>query len=890
MRAIDKFILHVAHNLFPLNEYSAGEISRLMTQFREEANDLNIQITDDQLKAYINRFDTLKNSPKVQEKDLRKYTLSKLIKLVTSSAGAESADDDEDQTPDVVYQDGGITIWNGSKEGNCITYGRGEKWCITRGSFGNYRYSADRGYPVFYLAKNSNISDSDKLSFVAIQVRDTPDENKRYVYTNRSNTPYESSTMSFSTLLSEVPWLNEIPNIKGVLKYIPLSNTEKVNQLYKNEAISIREWIKMPFTTKKQYLVVRKDNDRLFSDVDKKEFVEKYLPQYPQIAEFIAITPGIINNTFLLANLDKFSNQDRRSITANIQQPIDLNYLSTEKFPFDAKKLLTILKKWKLKSDERLYVTKDGEAIVKLKFGDTVSIGVYTAEDDYPNIKLNQRTSKYLLDYPELDKIPFSVMIKLATDGVIDKSLLNTVIEKAKTDENSAIVVKEINGKEIVIDSNSFASYKIEDGKITKIPFNDEDVQAVFAAEKDNTSFQQGAIDTIKTSAINRGNLPATLDKEAFISIINATPYNKRIYSAESQQHVILIPDGQSEYSIFSKDINPYSNMFVTKIDFGRNGDWRDLNYSNTMDEGAFKAYFNWMRNENKVYDSETVIRIWRNTYGNTQSKRNWFKAQPPFSPTDQYTSAVSTDGTCYLVNKQNSRESLKLSDSGKLVKANIPAAVARQLTSITPDEATPVVAAAATPVANAAAPAAGRRGRPAGIANAPNAPRTMFPTVAAAAGATINVAEVMDEAGLAGAFDGLPRADRNRLNVTDGVRIAPAGDRGVARRNNQLGAAGNVGRVIGVGASKIYLIRLTNQQIIASINIQPGNRNYVLLPNGTALTLNSPAELVQVLRQRNLIAEVRNYIVREYLAQNPRHLDEVRGLIQQHVNETKRK
>jgi uncharacterized protein with HEPN domain len=41
-------------------------------------------------------------------------------------------------------------------------------------------------------------------------------------------------------------------------------------------------------------------------------------------------------------------------------------------------------------------------------------------------------------------------------------------------------------------------------------------------------------------------------------------------------------------------------------------------------------------------------------------------------------------------------------------------------------------------------------------------------------------------------------------------------------------------------------------------------------------------------LRQRNL-AEVRNYLVREYIANNPHHLDEVRGLIQQHVNETKK-
>jgi len=85
MRAIDKFILHTVHNLFPLNEYSEGELKKLMAQFRQEADDLDIQISDDQLKAYIERFDSLKNSPKVTEKDLRKYNLSKLIKLVTST-------------------------------------------------------------------------------------------------------------------------------------------------------------------------------------------------------------------------------------------------------------------------------------------------------------------------------------------------------------------------------------------------------------------------------------------------------------------------------------------------------------------------------------------------------------------------------------------------------------------------------------------------------------------------------------------------------------------------------------------------------------------------------------------------------------------------------------
>jgi hypothetical protein len=199
MRPIHKFILHVVHNWKnELNEaYSEGAVKKFIEKFREEADDLNIQITDEQLKAYIQRFDVLKNSPKITEKDLNKWSIGQLIRLVTTSKGAEI--EEEDDTPDVVYSDNGITIWNGSKEGNCITYGQGEKWCITRGSYGNYRYNAGRGYPTFYLAKNTNLSDSDKLSFVAIQVRDA-DEDERYVYTNRQNSPHESNSMSFSEL------------------------------------------------------------------------------------------------------------------------------------------------------------------------------------------------------------------------------------------------------------------------------------------------------------------------------------------------------------------------------------------------------------------------------------------------------------------------------------------------------------------------------------------------------------------------------------------------------------------------------------------------------------------------------------------------------------------
>jgi hypothetical protein len=105
------------------------------------------------------------------------------------------------------------------------------------------------------------------------------------------------------------------------------------------------------------------------------------------------------------------------------------------------------------------------------------------------------------------------------------------------------------------------------------------------------------------------------------------------------------------------------------------------------------------------------------------------------------------------------------------------------------------------------------------------------------------------------------------------------------------LGNRGNVGRVIAIGNSKIYFIRLANGRIIASINVQPGNSNYLLLPNengNVALPLNSPTELVPMLQNRGL-AEARNYIIRDYIHNHPEHLDEVRELLRQHINETKK-
>jgi hypothetical protein len=894
MRPIDKFILHVVHNLVPLNEYNEGILNRLMNHYKEEADDLNIEINDEQLKKYIERFDTLKPSIIAKggtelfkqvggEKKIEVIVpLSQLIKIVTSSKGVEAVES-ADITPDVVYhnEDDTIIVYNGSKEDNCIRYGRGERWCITKGSYGNYRYNESKSFPTFYLAQNDNLSSDNSLSFVAIQVRNpqTTSENERYVYTNRKNSPYESRPMSFNQLEREIPWLREIPNVREVLKYIPLSTGEKITQQYKNTPIGIREWVKLPFNVKQQYLVVR-TNRTLFNDISNDDFVSKYLSKFPQLAEFVATNYGVIESELLLKNLESFSNKDRKSIIANMRDKVDLSYLKKETLPFDVKKLLVTLDKWNLKDNERIYTTQDGNAIVKLTLDDNITAGIYTAEDDYPSIKLNKRTSKYITEYPELDKIPFNSLIKLVSNEVIDQTLLDQVLEKAKTDPNSAIIVKDTDSGQIIVDSNSFASYKIENGKISQIPFDSEEVQSIFNDQEDNESFQQNILNLFDA----REDIPSEIDRVGLTSILNSTPYTRRIITPDYlNRPVVILTTSNENPIIFTAAAGPNvsgDNIFSDKISYGRRNDWRDASSNERFTPEMVDAYFAYLRGTNLAFSDQGLINA-LSAYGMSTDIKKFILTNPnlPLQDTNIYRPA-EYDDTAYLVNTQNPADSKKISNnSGKLIKANITANAARRLLRAQqPEPEAPaaepgaeVEPAVAQLQALAAQGGERRRGRPAGVPNAPREPRERQR-------GNVSVPEAFDERGLFAGFRTLPRNDQRRLNVDDAVALNRIGDRGASARDNLLAGQGRVTNVVSVGPSKIYFIRLNNDTRIASINIQPGNRNYVITGD-RSYSLNSPRELVSFLQQRNILEALRTSLVKLHLQENPHMIEEMKNL-----------
>jgi len=828
---IHKFITHVVNNLFPLNErrYTTEEIALFKNKFKIEADDLNIDINDTQLDKYIEAFDALyKDKQSPEKRNLRYWSLNDLIRLVSSSKGADVKD--KEVGPDVLYSENGITVYSGETEELCQRHRFDVKWCITNSAFLRYRLSGVS----FYLIKNNTDEwkDDEKLAFVAIQVRNTTNEKEKYIWTPKDNDPNESPKMGWSKLTSDIPWLTQIPNIKNILEYIPFNSTEQVKKFKDNE-ITIREWSNLPFEIKKQYLVIRKELKILFEDITIDEFVSKYLPKYPLISTFIAKNAGIIESKILFKNLDKFSDDDRESIIRNSRELFKTDELSKDFLPFDVKLLLTKLKKWNLSSDERIYITKNNEVIVKLKFtpgSDNVQMGVFTAEDSYSNVKLNTRTSKYLLDYPEIDKIPFNTLIKLTNDEAIDKSFIEKVIVKAEEDPNSAIAIKDVEDGKILLDSNTFTSYKIKDGKISSIPFNDEEVQKVLSTETENTGFQESAVNIV----FQQTDISPSIDKNAFLNILKNTPYDKRTKDGS----VILIDDNpESTNSIFAM---PTEIPFRIKTGFSYGRDTWNQYFSRNQDLNmdTIKPYFNYLRSKNVGFNDETLIRWLDSSY--TGLAKKIISLNPPMEPNSIYYPAVIGD-KYVLINKSNPAASKAIGKNNTFVRANVPPSVAREITGVGAEQ---------TP-------------------RAPRTPRPTTPQAAVAPNTTVNAA--LDFNRLTAGFNSLPTSIKSRIGGGD---IVPYN-----RRNASVDAIGRVRTFIQNGQSKFYIIRLNSGTIIGFATMQPDARHYIVTAT-RVYQVPRVGQLASVLQQRN-ISEGTKTALRLHAAAYPEEANEIKKILQ---------
>ena len=313
---------------------------------------------------------------------------------------------------------------------------------------------------------------------------------------------------------------------------------------------------------------------------------------------------------------------------------------------------------------------------------------------------------------------------------------------------------------------------------------------------------------------------------------------------------------------------------------YNNNGETR-AGYGYFNDEVA-SSYFDYLRQQNKSFNNLDLRRFLDNKNNNIEYKKAFVRNNPPVNEDNIFKVAIS-DGEIFLIDTVTPGDSFVVSSARNNLKGvNLSASKARQILG----QAAPAALIAAADTEDQTR----RRGRPAGQTNAPR-PEQPAAAADAGGGGDIDVAARMGEVGLGTAFMRLPTSDRRRLMVTDGVRVNPNNHNGSTRRNNTLAGAGRVGQTIKIGNSFIYIIRLTNQQIVAFINVQPVNNSYLLTGNdngNVVVPLSSPTLWLRALQQRNL-AEVHQYIVNEYLGTYPEHLSEFKQLLRQHINEKKK-
>jgi hypothetical protein len=844
MSNIHKLIEHLVNNWSNnLSEALAPRVKQqLMDKFKQEADDFDIKIDDKQLSDYIDYFDArLKNNPKVTEKDLAKYPLKTLIKLVSAYKGSSKEEDDEDTSniPDVVYNENGLIIYSGHNEENCLKFGKGEQWCITKGSFGNYRYDSNRKNPTFYLVKDTNLPDSDRKSFFVVVVG----SDNTYKVSDRSNNDVGGRGTEWNRW---EPWSfveQNFPSVQGlerIFRYVPVSKVELSTRQYANQAITVEEWEVAPPDFKERYLIIRKGKT-LFSDITNEKFIKTVLPDNQDMATIVAKNYGMIDINTLLQEFDSFTPQNQKSIIANARRfsKVSTDTLKSRSIPFSAKKAVVKGELLNIPSDERYYVSNDDKAIIKLKFsGDDVSMGLFTEKETYPNVKINSRTSSILRSLPRFDEMPFDALLKLTKDNLLPKDTVTKVIDKSKEeDSKSAIITANTDEGEIVLDTNTFKAYKSENGEYTPVPFEDDSVQNILKSDTVGGGIQDGIIRIVSTfDSIP----PSVLPMSTVVSIVKQTPPEKRIVRKGDESFITIPSSTGNELNLWNTN-NPLdrSSVAFNYREDGRFGSGKMAN------QEIWSEYFNYLRSQNLAYNSAQFIALAGSQY---YAGEKFLAANPPLSADNIYRPA-QYEGTWYIINQNNPSESRKLSpQTGNLLKANLtPAKVSTILGTRPPAGA---ARGTRTPAAAAATP-------PAATAQPNDAVR-----------------QVIIGAGLAQGFTALPDSLKSR--ILSGTVVA--NDNGVAGRNRALGDRGQVTRIISAGQSRMYIIRLASGTMIGQASFQPEARHYIITTN-TAFNMGRVGNFIDTLTARNL-RETEDILRVAMGAASPEELEEIKSKV----------
>jgi hypothetical protein len=298
-----------------LNEYSQSVLKKLFEKFKTE----NVNLTDDQIQYYIDRFIAVQKSPKVIEKDILKYSFKDLEKLVDDFPSKEVKKNGNNTVSfsetELVYNKPPLQIFHGDSPKTCIKI-RGDfqvSWCVARTAgnmYHNYRFRGNE--PSFYFVKNQERLDKikdlkdDPYCFCVIQI----DINNKYIVTSSLNNG--DKEMSWNDILKLEPLLN---GTQGIFKQVELTPKEKADYQNFKKGISDDEYRELSYEDKKIYIsITNKLNDDKFRNTPKQ-----------LINDFITTGVELSKEQYEFIKNDKQLNDNYRRVTINTVVPEFLN-------------------------------------------------------------------------------------------------------------------------------------------------------------------------------------------------------------------------------------------------------------------------------------------------------------------------------------------------------------------------------------------------------------------------------------------------------------------------------------------------------------------------------------------------------------------------------------
>jgi hypothetical protein len=230
---------HIAQFLLEddfLAEYSQGIINKLTSKFKQE----NPSLSDDEIKTYINRFDSVKGNLPTDKRDITKYSWNELEQVIATNQSkrvkAGKINDGEPEDANLVYNQDDLRVYVGKTKKACIKYGNGYSFCISaRGDdnlYGDYRFEQE-GTPYFIFDDSKSSERNEEGYFedpnhllVVFYHKGNEDKYHEYSVTDANN--IETDTFyDWKKLIQYYPGQPKLKNLEDIIKPVELDPKEK---------------------------------------------------------------------------------------------------------------------------------------------------------------------------------------------------------------------------------------------------------------------------------------------------------------------------------------------------------------------------------------------------------------------------------------------------------------------------------------------------------------------------------------------------------------------------------------------------------------------------------------------------------------------------------------